>query len=183
MALQYSILGLIDINPLSGYDIVKIYNYAVVFYWHATHTQIYRTLKKLEESGLLSSKTMPEKDGPSKKLYSITEEGKQSLQDWLNTTSELTSFKHSFLLKLSMSHNVDNDFIINQFQTYIDELEKKLLFLTSKEKLEKRSFARDEKEKLLWYLTEKNGQMYYENEIKWAKESLAAFREFVDAKM
>lgn len=48
-------------------------------------TGVYRTLKTLEEKGLIVGKWTTEDNGPNKKIYSITQEGMDCLQKWKET--------------------------------------------------------------------------------------------------
>ena len=48
-------------------------------------TGLYRYLKKMELQGLLTSREETQKDFPSKRIYMITDLGKQCLQNWAET--------------------------------------------------------------------------------------------------
>jgi len=56
---------------------------SVGLFWHATHPQIYTSLRKLEESGFVQSQEEFRKRGPARKTYSITTEGKDHLRQQL----------------------------------------------------------------------------------------------------
>ncbi len=45
--LKYAILGLLNRNPMTGYDIVKEFNFQLAEFWNAKHSQIYPELKKI----------------------------------------------------------------------------------------------------------------------------------------
>ncbi|MCE1255059.1 MAG: PadR family transcriptional regulator, partial [Anaerolineae bacterium] len=47
MSLEYAILGFLQYQPLSGYDLKKIFDQTVSHFWPATQSQIYRTLDRL----------------------------------------------------------------------------------------------------------------------------------------
>ena len=78
MSLKYALLGIIDTGnrPYSGYDIKKIFDSSMQFYWSATYTQIYRTLAQLHEAGLLNMEVIQQEDNPNKKVYTITSQGR-----------------------------------------------------------------------------------------------------------
>ena len=52
--LKYAILGLLNRQPMTGYDIGKEFNYELSEFWHAKHSQIYTELKRLHDEGLVT---------------------------------------------------------------------------------------------------------------------------------
>ena len=82
--LKYAILGLVNRESMSGYDIKKAFeDRALTSFWHAEHSQIYPELKKLVDEGMLSYDTDIRGEHMEKKLYSITEQGKEEFLSWL----------------------------------------------------------------------------------------------------
>lgn len=55
--LQYVLLGLLAKQDLTGYDIKKLFAQEVGDFWCARHSQVYPELRKLEESGQITSYT------------------------------------------------------------------------------------------------------------------------------
>lgn len=171
MALKYTLLGLIDIHPMSGYDIVKAFDYAALFYWHATHTQVYRTLKELEKNGMIAGEVVHQTDNPSKKVYGITEKGKEAMAAWVKDEPDLPGFKNAFLIKFTYSAGLADAELLGQLDTYIEKLKERLAALTSEEKKGFTRMARSGRERLLWETVNENGIMYYQNEIRWAEKA------------
>ena len=52
MSLEYAILGFLNYQPFSGYDLKKLFDTSVRHFWPADQSQIYRTLARLTEQGL-----------------------------------------------------------------------------------------------------------------------------------
>ena len=177
MVLKFILLGLIDIAPMSGYDIVKAFDYAALFYWHATHTQVYRTLKELEKDGWIAGEVVHQTDNPSKKVFRITDAGREAMGQWVREEPELPGFKHAFLIKFTYAAYLGDDELLGQLDAYERKLKGKLALLKSEEKSGFLMMARNPRERLLWELTNENGIMYYRNEIAWAKKARAAITE------
>ncbi|MBR6512798.1 MAG: PadR family transcriptional regulator, partial [Clostridia bacterium] len=56
--LKYAILGLVNREPMTGYDIKKAFeDRALTSFWHAEHSQIYPELKRLVDEGMVSFDT------------------------------------------------------------------------------------------------------------------------------
>ncbi|MCX7595443.1 MAG: PadR family transcriptional regulator, partial [Fischerella sp.] len=87
MALAHAILASLIGRPCSGYDLAKQFDGSVGFFWQATHQQIYRELSKLETQGWITSEIISQEGRPDKKLYSVTELGKQQLKEWIAPVS------------------------------------------------------------------------------------------------
>ncbi|MFU2158556.1 PadR family transcriptional regulator [Caldisericum sp. AR60] len=49
---------------------------------------LYRTLRLMEMEGLVKSEWQVEETGPSRRIYKITEEGKEYLRDWAKTSKK-----------------------------------------------------------------------------------------------
>ena len=82
--LKYALLGLINRAPITGYDIMKEFESRVMAnFWYAKHSQVYPELKRLTEEGLIEYKVVIQGEKLEKKLYSITEKGKEEFKNWL----------------------------------------------------------------------------------------------------
>lgn len=170
MTLKFALMGFLDIYPMSGYDLVKAFDYAALYYWHATHTQIYSTLKQMEKDGWINGEVVYQLDNPNKRVFSITEKGKAEFQKWLREDPELPGLKHAFLIKFTYSQDLSNEELLGQLDAYEKKLAERMLMLRSEEKRAYMQMARNKRELLLWKMSNENGVMYYENEINWIKK-------------
>src|ERR1017187_5257702 len=73
------LLGLLAIEPMSGYDLGQTIRGSVGFFWNESYGQIYPNLKKLADYGLVSCKTERQKSKPDRHIYSITKKGSERL--------------------------------------------------------------------------------------------------------
>lgn len=98
--LKYIILGLLNTNDQTGYDLTKSFSSDIGEFWDAKHSQIYPLLKKMEIDNLIIHKDIKVGQKLFKKQYSITKDGYNDFLNWLKEPSELTSNHDEFLLKL-----------------------------------------------------------------------------------
>ena len=99
-SLDLALLGLIaEVPGVSGYDIMKIFDLSMAHYWHAHHTQIYPTLDRMEEAGLIKRRNVVQRNRPNKRLYTITPSGERLLIEWLESPFEGINLKHPPLLR------------------------------------------------------------------------------------
>ncbi|OOM75582.1 PadR family transcriptional regulator [Clostridium sp. BL-8] len=130
--LKYAILGLVNRNPLTGYDITKAFNEGLVEFWYAKHSQIYPELKKLTDEELISYETVIQGEKLEKKLYTITEKGKKSLQKWLVKDEPLEATpKDIFRLKAYFCDEMDNATLLKQFESALNKHSERLEYLES----------------------------------------------------
>lgn len=91
--LAHQVLGVLLREPRSGYDIVKqIQNFRP-----AKTSQVYPTLAKLEEGGLVVSARVAQTAKPDKRVYSVTAAGRAHLSDWIGTEPEPPYVRDDFL--------------------------------------------------------------------------------------
>jgi PadR family transcriptional regulator, regulatory protein AphA len=83
MSLEYAILGFLNYRPYSGYDLKKFFDTSVRHFWPADQSQIYRTLSRMNENGWVEIEVIPQESRPARKVYHITETGRQELRNWL----------------------------------------------------------------------------------------------------
>lgn len=76
------ILGLLSHEDLTGYEIKKRMDTSLKYFWGASYGSIYPTLSELVNQGLAAKRDGAE-NNRNKIIYSITEEGRNYLKDWL----------------------------------------------------------------------------------------------------
>jgi len=84
MSVRHAILGLLAQRPRHGYELRAAFS-AVVGgdeNWDVKPAQIYTTLNRLEEAGLVQQQSVEQSGGPEKRIYAVTKSGLESLQEW-----------------------------------------------------------------------------------------------------
>ena len=97
---KYAVMGVLSICPASGYDIKKFMECSTSNFWNESYGQIYPILKQLVEEGLAASHTEKQEGKPEKYIYTLTEQGKEGLRDWLSESVESGVERNELLLKL-----------------------------------------------------------------------------------
>ena len=126
MALSYAILAALINQPCSGYDLVKRFNKSVTCFWSASHQQIYKALGKLEADEHVSAQKIEQENRPNKKLYTVTDSGRQHLQQWIGETDAIAPLKSDLLVKLSAGHTVPTDTLLGTLENYYQQHREKL---------------------------------------------------------
>ena len=82
--LKYLLLGLLAERPRYGYDLKAVFEEFLGGTWPLNVAQVYTTLARLEQEGLVSCEVVPQELLPDRKVYSLTEEGEARLTRWAN---------------------------------------------------------------------------------------------------
>jgi PadR family transcriptional regulator AphA len=102
--LNYILLGFIWYQPSTGYEITQALSSSTGYFWHAYHSQIYTTLRRMEAQGLVTSHVEPSEDHLDRRVYEITSSGKQALLDWQNEPMvNLPKLKEELLVRIFFS--------------------------------------------------------------------------------
>jgi DNA-binding PadR family transcriptional regulator len=103
MTVRNAILGLLAQKPRHGYELRAAFE-AVVggdANWEVKPAQIYTTLERLEEAGLVErSSDLGEGDEPSRRVYAVTDPGRQVLQEWFTSGITPEHQRDEFFVKL-----------------------------------------------------------------------------------
>jgi DNA-binding PadR family transcriptional regulator len=99
VSLRYAILSLLAHDPLSGYELMKLFDGSVAYFWHATHPQIYKELARLEQAGDVTHRSVEQRGRPTKKIYSLSESGREALLEWLRIPVGAQRVKDEMMLK------------------------------------------------------------------------------------
>lgn len=103
MSVRYAILGLISQKPRHGYETRAAFEALMggSENWEVKPAQIYTTLDRLEEAGLVErSSDLGEGEEPSRRVYQITPQGVAALQEWFSSGVIPEHQRDEFFIKL-----------------------------------------------------------------------------------
>ena len=183
MSIEHAILGLLNLRPLTGYDIKKMFAGSAVIYWSGNNNQIYTTLVKLHENELVTVEVELHADRPSRKIYSITAKGQAELKKWLLSEPEPPQLKNSFLIQLAWADQLSPDELDTLLGKYESEMKMQVSMLRTQERQRNISpsgtprdayinitLARTPREARLWSMIQENWISFYENERNWVRK-------------
>ena len=81
---RYAVLGMLTVEPMSGYDLRATIDRTVGHFWHEGYGRLYPTLKDLTAEGLVEGRTEPGR-GPRRTVHRLTDTGWAELRRWLGT--------------------------------------------------------------------------------------------------
>lgn len=174
---KYALLGMLSLNPGSGYDIKKMCDNSISHFWNENYGHIYPVLNQMEKEGLVTRKSEHTKGKPSKNTYSITHQGKEELNEWLMLPCEESHLRIEVLLKLFFSEQIPIENTIKKIQ---DEKEK-WQNLSTKYKSIKKHLTTDiqtknDKNLQYWLYCLDYGEHMAQATIKWADNTISSIK-------
>ncbi|MGH3864016.1 PadR family transcriptional regulator [Actinokineospora sp.] len=104
MALEHAILVSLSERPGSGYELTRRFDKSIGFFWRATHQQIYRVLKRMDDAGWVHVEHVPQDGKPDKKVYTVSAEGAAEISRWLAEPAQPTELRDELAIKLRAAH-------------------------------------------------------------------------------
>lgn len=126
MSLQYAMLGFLQYKPISGYDMKKLIDTSIGYFWSADQSQIYRTLGKLTEEGLVEVEIVIQYSKPNSKIYHITDKGKEEFLNWLSSPAPMVLPRIPWLIQVFFAAQLPDDEIINIFKQIATNIREKI---------------------------------------------------------
>ena len=167
--IDYVILGLLSHEDLTGYEIKKRMDTSLKYFWGASFGSIYPALSDLVERGLASKRNGAE-NGRNKLIYSITEEGKKYLEEWLQIPAERDELRYETLLKLFFGNEAGAAQAISHIDAFQERIEGELPFLIGAAETLRNSIDLDNTHKY-YLLTVAFGVKTYRAYLEWCEEA------------
>jgi DNA-binding PadR family transcriptional regulator len=89
MSASYALLGILGRQPSYGYELKRDYDFLYGRDKPLLFGQVYATLSRLLRDKKISTQATEQSGGPERKLYAITEIGRNALESWLATPEKL----------------------------------------------------------------------------------------------
>jgi DNA-binding PadR family transcriptional regulator len=175
---KYALMGILTLRPMSGYDIKKTIEVSLGNFWSESYGQIYPILKSLVAEGLATISTETRAGKPNRKVYALTQAGRDELDRWLRRPSEYDVGRNEPLLKLFLGWQVPVEENVRKVEEF-RELQRGLL--DRYEGIERWLHETEAEHPGLpyWLMTVSYGKHVSRALTAWCDESLAALRGMV----
>jgi DNA-binding PadR family transcriptional regulator len=165
---EYAVLGLLTFGERSGYELDKLAQRSIGYFWRPAKSKIYAILPRLVERGFARSTPVAQEKRPDKQLYRITRAGDRALRAWVDSQDEISGVRRDgLLLKLFFGAYGDLDALRGQVSERKRRAEEQLAAL---ERIEREI---DTDEDFFPYLTLLHGLEDARSAISWADQALA----------
>jgi DNA-binding PadR family transcriptional regulator len=126
---RYTVLGALTHGPMSGYDIKKFIEGTTNNFWRESYGQIYPTLKQLTAEGLVTRSRVQQEGKPDRYVYTLADEGREELREWLLEPAESEVPRVELLLKLFFGHQISVDANLRHVERHATDIQRGLKHL------------------------------------------------------
>ncbi len=166
-----AVLGLLSIAPMSGYTLRSVIAGSIGHFWSESFGQIYPALRQLTERGFVEKKTERQKGRPDRHVYSLTENGKKHLKQWLLVPPSDEVPRNELLLKLFFGSQTPIGTSRGNVMEFLGKHEAALKIYAGIRKNLKKDKANDP-QLPFWLMTLSYGSHYSEAMVQWGQETL-----------
>ncbi|AIQ60415.1 PadR family transcriptional regulator [Paenibacillus borealis] len=172
----YVLLGLLNEENLTGYEIKKIVDTRLSFFWSESFGQIYPELKRLAAEGLIAVCEEPVSAGGKNSKqsikYQITASGRYELQEWLKTPVEKETVRYELLLKLYFSNSSSSETMLEHIREFeINHRRQQQMFDKFEAQLKQNLDVHSNHSRILMVLS--FGQKLWESYADWCGQTIA----------
>lgn len=97
-------LGMLTDGPASGYDMKKNFESCFGHFFPAGYGSIYPALATLARNGMVEFEEVPQEGKPDRKVYTITEKGREELMKGLSNAKPTHKVRSEFLAMMCFAH-------------------------------------------------------------------------------
>lgn len=174
------LLGLLTIEPMSGYDLGQLIQSSIHHIWNESYGQIYPTLRQLAASGFITGKTEKQKGKPNRQIYSITAKGRERLARWLAVDPQPEVPRNELLLKMFFGSKASAPAI----RQYVERMVERETAVLQRLDVIGREIAANPQypDTPYWHMVLRFGQIELQAHLRWAQETLAALQKLSTGK-
>ncbi|MDX1991935.1 MAG: PadR family transcriptional regulator [bacterium] len=180
MSLPHMIMGLLTWNSFTGYDLNKLFQQTVQYFWWTEQSQIYRALHRMERDGWVNVETIIQQDNPNRKVYHLTETGRAELLRWLAEPHHEDHPHEVWVGKLFFSHLLPNEDLIHLFEIRLAQTEGLLSGLEERQAFVNGLTHESERSAILQKMTVGYGVEMLRAERDWMRRQLDILRGMPD---
>ncbi len=183
MPLKHGLLGLLNYGSMTGYELDKAFKVSLEFFWQAKTSQIYRELDAMERSGWLTSERVIQSEKPNKRVYTITDKGKEELARWLSAPesdiADAMRMKSAFLMRIFFAGETSIEQALETLRAYRAKcLERSLGIETARDAVPIYEAVVSDIGKIqYWKIAELYCEVFLRAGLDWADKAIAILEE------
>ena len=181
MSLKHALLGLLVYRPMTGYELKQFFDSTVQHFWNAELSQIYPTLKSIEENGWVEKHIEVQESRPNRKVYEITDPGRDEFLRWVREPMLPADMRDAFMIKVFFGTEMPVEDMLVLMRRQMEEHQMELAFSDTVLRQRIREACEHEeytpKHALYWSLTLEMAMSYRRAYIEWCEKSMKMLEE------
>lgn len=174
VALEHALLVALSEHEGSGYELARRFDKSIGFFHSATHQQIYRVLRRMDDAGWIVGEAVIQDGRPDKKIYRVTDAGRDELNRWIGTPGDPHQLRSDLGIKIRAAEYGDLGLLCEEISQHCDTHAQRLAVYRA---IELRDFPNPgtlSGTALHQYLVLRGGIRIEEGFVDWCQEVLAA---------
>jgi PadR family transcriptional regulator, regulatory protein AphA len=167
---QFAILGMLSIQPMSGYEIRRHMEDTTNYFWKESDGQLYPTLEKLLGEEKILCQGVRKHGARQSKVYEITQAGHAVLAEWIEDPSSVFLIRSEFLLKVFFGANASIDTTRDRISAYHEERKQRLQMIRNI--MSKLDEEKQTNHSLYWKLCYLFGESQLKAAVDWSARAL-----------
>ena len=175
MSLKHALLGILTYKPMTGYELKQFFDSSVQHFWNAELSQIYPTLKSLEEAAFVDKHVEVQESRPNRKIYEITDAGREEFARWARAPQPPADLRDPFLIKIFFGGELPIEDVLVTLRRQMEEQQMVLAFSETilRAKIRDGVHAlKSTRHGLFWTLTLEMAIAYRRAYIDWCEKSM-----------
>lgn len=120
-SLEFILLGLLTLRPSTGYDLKKTMDVSVRYISPVALSQIYPTLKRMAQNGLVQYQLVERSGKTDLKIYSLTDMGQALFRKWLEEPLKPDPYRFdTFALRFYFSSLLEKPVLLGFIRSELD---------------------------------------------------------------
>ncbi|MBU2512216.1 PadR family transcriptional regulator [bacterium] len=163
------LLGFLLNGEKTGYQIKKLMEISTGYFFNTSLGSIYPAFNKLEKKNMVRM-TQIISGGRTKKIYSITQKGREYFQSWLEEDINIPKIRDEALLKIFFFQNLSNDLRKERISSFLNRTKGRIKELEMTFRLIKKNTQNQPKKHVEEYQKKYNLDPFREEMLKFGLE-------------
>lgn len=177
MALEHALLVSLREQPAAGLELARRFDRSIGFFRSATHQQIYKVLRRMEDAGWVDAEATAQDGRREKTVYTVTARGERVLADWIAETTPRESFRSELAVKMRGASYGDRGALLADLECRLADHRVRLAHYEALEARDHPDAGRTSGQELDQYLVLRGGVLMEQFWIRWLTEYLDAHEE------
>lgn len=168
---------------MTGYELDKAFRVSLSFFWQAKTSQIYRELDAMELCGWLTSERIIQSEKPNKRVYTITNSGKEALDNWLSLPGSdidhAMRVKSAFLMRVFFAGETGTEQALKMLRAYRENCLERIKGMNDAYEAisEYGTVISNNKKSKYWEIVALYGDVFFDAGLAWADKAIALLEE------
>ena len=119
MALEHALLVSLSERPGTGIELTRRFDRSIGFFWRATHQQIYKVLRRMEDDGWLTAGAGESRS--TERRYTVTPAGRAELAAWIAKATPPAAMRSEVAVKMRGASYGDREALLAHLEQLVAE--------------------------------------------------------------